>query len=58
MIFLDFAHVRDKKIYLTVNTLLTDEELEENLYDLLLPLYDNGLDAVIVQDVGGDAVYS
>ena len=49
---LDFAHVRDKKIYLTVNTLLTDEELEENLYDLLLPLYDNGLDAVIVQDVG------
>ena len=49
---LDFAHVRDKKIYLTVNTLLTDEELEDHLYDLLLPLYDNGLDAVIVQDIG------
>ena len=49
---LDFAHVRDKKIYLTVNTLLTDEELEAHLYDLLLPLYDNGLDAVIVQDIG------
>ena len=49
---LDFAHARDKKIYLTVNTLLTDEELEDHLYDLLLPLYDNGLDAVIVQDIG------
>ena len=49
---LDFAHARDKKIYLTVNTLLTDEELEDHLFDLLLPLYDNGLDAVIVQDIG------
>ncbi len=49
---LGFAHARDKKIYVTVNTLLTDPELEGDLYDLLLPLYDNGLDAVIVQDVG------
>lgn len=49
---LDFAHLHDKKIYLTVNTLLSEEELEEGLYDMLRPLYEHGLDAVIVQDFG------
>ncbi|MCM1244117.1 MAG: U32 family peptidase [Roseburia sp.] len=49
---LDFAHLHGKKIYLTVNTLLTEEELEGQLYDLLRPLYESGLDAVIVQDFG------
>ena len=45
------AHLLDRKLYLTVNTLLKDSEIEE-LYDYLLPLYENGLDAVIVQDAG------
>ncbi|MCI8363888.1 MAG: U32 family peptidase [Eubacterium sp.] len=49
---LDFAHLHEKKIYLTVNTLLTEEELEGSLYDLIRPLYEHGLDAVIVQDFG------
>ncbi len=49
---LDFAHINGKKIYLTVNTLLTEEELETELYDMLRPLYEQGLDAVIVQDFG------
>lgn len=49
---LDFAHLHGKKIYLTVNTLLTEEELENQLYDLIRPLYESGLDAVIVQDFG------
>lgn len=49
---LEYAHARKKKIYLTVNTLLTEEELEEDLYPMLKPLYENGLDAVIVQDPG------
>lgn len=48
----DFAHLHGKKIYLTVNTLLTDEELEDGLYPMLSPLYQAGLDAVIVQDYG------
>ncbi len=47
-----YAHLRKKKIYLTVNTLLTDRELEEKLYPMLLPLYEAGLDACIVQDMG------
>lgn len=49
---LDDAHLRGKKIYLTVNTLLTEEELEGQLFELLEPLYEAGLDAVIVQDLG------
>lgn len=49
---IDYAHVHGKKLYLTVNTLLKEEELEESLYDFLLPYYEAGLDAVIVQDYG------
>ncbi len=47
-----YAHLRDKKIYLTVNTLLSDRELEEELYSMIAPLYEAGLDACIVQDMG------
>ena len=49
---LNYAHIHDKKIYLTVNTLLKDREIEEQLYEFIAPLYLNGLDAVIVQDMG------
>lgn len=49
---IDFAHLHKKKIYLTVNTLLKEDELREQLYPYLLPLYEAGLDAVIVQDLG------
>ena len=48
---IDYAHMRGKKLYLTVNTLLKQRETEE-LYDYLLPFYREGLDAVIVQDFG------
>ena len=48
---IDYVHLHGRKIYLTVNTLLKDDEIEE-LYDYLLPYYKQGLDAVIVQDVG------
>ena len=46
-----YAHVHGKKIYLTVNTLLKERELQE-LCDYLSPIYEAGLDGVIVQDVG------
>lgn len=49
---IQYAHIHNKKVYLTVNTLLRDDEIENQLYDYLLPLYENGLDAVIVQDIG------
>ena len=35
---LDTAHILGKKIYLTVNTLLKDDELDE-LFDMLYPIY-------------------
>lgn len=48
---IDYAHLRGKRLYLTVNTLVKENELNE-LYDYLRPLYLHGLDAVIVQDLG------
>ncbi len=48
---IDELHLKGKKLYLTVNTLLKESEIEE-LYEYLLPLYEAGLDAVIVQDIG------
>lgn len=49
---IDYAHIHDKHIYLTVNTLLKNDELKDELYDYLYKYYTNGLDAVIVQDLG------
>lgn len=49
---IQYAHIHGKKVYLTVNTLLRDDEIENQLYEYLLPVYENGLDAVIVQDMG------
>ena len=49
---IDTAHIHGKKLYLTVNTLLKNRELSEQLYEYLLPYYKAGLDAVIVQDMG------
>ena len=49
---IDLAHLKGKQLYLTINTLLKNRELEEELYAYLAPLYEAGLDAVIVQDLG------
>ena len=49
---IDYVHLFDRKIYLTVNTLLHNEEIEEELFDYLEKYYKQGLDAVIVQDIG------
>lgn len=49
---IDYAHIHDKKIYLTINTLFKEDEINKELYDYILPLYIHGLDAVIVQDMG------
>lgn len=45
------AHIYHKKIYLTINTLVKERELE-GLYDFFLPFYEAGLDGVIIQDLG------
>lgn len=49
---IEYAHLRGKSAYLTVNTLLKNIEIERQLFDYLKPYYEIGLDAVIVQDFG------
>ena len=46
-----YAHLFDRKVYLTLNTLMKQSELEE-IEAFLLPFYYAGLDGVIVQDLG------
>ena len=46
------VHILGKRLYLTVNTLVKNRELYGELYEYLGPLYDAGLDAVLVQDFG------
>ena len=46
-----YAHLFGRKVYLTVNILLKEQELA-TLYDYLDPFYRAGLDGVIVQDIG------
>lgn len=49
---IDEAHIRDKKLYLTVNTLVKEKERTKELYNFIERFYREGLDAVIVQDMG------
>lgn len=46
-----YAHIWGRKVYLTINTLFKEWELND-LYAYLCPLYESGLDACIVQDLG------
>ena len=48
---LDYAHAFGKKIYLACNILLRDQEMLQ-IPDILDPLYEHGLDGIIVQDLG------
>ncbi len=49
---IEYVHLYNKRIYLTINTLFKESEMNQALYDYLKPLYERGLDAVIVQDLG------
>lgn len=46
-----YAHLYGVKVYVTVNTLIRDEELSECL-DYIGTLYQSGVDALIIQDLG------
>jgi len=48
---LEFCHLRDVKVYVTVNTLILNEEMDK-LVEYIGFLYSIGVDAVIVQDLG------
>ena len=46
-----YAHIRNVKVYVTVNILILDEELEA-VIDFLKELYLANVDGVIIQDIG------
>lgn len=46
-----YAHLFGKKLYLTVNTLVREQEMQE-VFGYLAPFYEEGLDGVIIQDMG------
>ena len=46
-----YAHLYDVKVYVTVNTLIKDNEFEE-VNDFVKQLYINNVDAIIIQDIG------
>lgn len=48
---IDYVHLHGRRLYMTVNTLVKEEEMEQ-LPDFLDPYYRRGLDAAIVQDLG------
>ena len=45
---IDYVHLHGKKIYLTVNTLLKNREIEQELYDYLESISIN----VVIDDEG------
>lgn len=48
---LDYAHTRDASIFLTMNTLVLDSEMQEAV-EYAAKAYEMGVDAFIVQDMG------
>ncbi|MEW6446725.1 MAG: DUF3656 domain-containing protein [Bacillota bacterium] len=48
---IEYAHIRGVKVYVTVNTILSDEEMEEAVRFLRF-IYESGADAAIIQDTG------
>lgn len=47
----DFAHRFNARVYMTLNTIVNDEELKDAVR-LAWRAYENGVDALIVQDMG------
>ncbi len=54
---LDYVHLFGKKLYLACNTLIRGRELPE-VFSLVDPLYERGLDGVILQDPGLLSLFS
>lgn len=46
-----FCHLYGVKIYVTVNTMIYEDELDE-VFDYVKFLHENGVDAIIMQDLG------
>ena len=47
----DFAHIYNVRVFLTVNILFSNDEIQDAL-DLIVDAYNLGVDAFIIQDIG------
>lgn len=47
----DYAHIYDVKVYITLNTIFKNEEIEQ-VIELIHNLYDINVDGIIIQDMG------
>lgn len=48
---IDYVHLFGKKVFITINTLIKDEEMDKALY-YIEKLYEYGADAILIQDIG------
>ena len=48
---IDYAHLYDVKVYITINTLIYESEIN-NFLDYVKTIHKYGVDAVIMQDIG------
>ena len=48
---IDYVHLHGRRLYMTVNTLFKEDELD-GLVEYMTPFYRQGVDGVIVQDLG------
>lgn len=46
-----YCHLRNVRVYIAINTLLKDREIDQAI-ELIRPLYNEGVDSIIVQDFG------
>ncbi|MCD6321823.1 MAG: U32 family peptidase, partial [Clostridiales bacterium] len=48
---IEFCHIHGAKVYLTLNTILYDDEIQ-TAYETACFAYNSGIDAIIIQDMG------
>lgn len=48
---IDYVHLFDKKVFITINTLIKDEEIDKAIY-YIEKLFEYGADAILIQDIG------
>lgn len=52
---ISYCHLRNVRVYVAINTLLKDREIEEAI-ELIKPLYNEGVDSIIMQDFGAAGI--
>ena len=47
---IDYVHLFDKKVFITINTLIKDEEIDKAIF-YIEKLFEYGADAILIQDI-------